>query len=655
MELRRLQPYLHPGRLLQPVEGKRRDRVKVLDTNEYIAPIEDKEAAIEDKDTTVISNETSNIPEEKEEAVVNTEGMDDSSLLQMCKNSPFGWEDARTQFDFLQQHNFVFPDLERVALIQDTFLEGVESLGGREEIAQMKASKEYHLLPGDEIAIQYAKEEGYWRTEKGKIWIPARAEHLKICICVIAHAGLSGHASQATTKGNIKDIFEWKGMEEEITRFCKQCLHCLSTHLGRKIPRPLASTIHGVFPNHVMRLDFVSMPEDEKQSRGFKGLLVMKDDHSQFCWLVPVKEETAEVVANALLDWASKSKMPLFLAVDRGSHFINELIETLRKAVGIVDLIPSVAGNKQTHGGAENLNALVRRIFRTLCSERRWESYEWPILVPLVTHMLNHRRSPLLSGLAPVELFTGQAPDMPLEMAVRGKTAKGRAAELSGKKPYATLAQELTELRVMLNNLHRKAIVSAEKKREETRAQENQSRKEFESFEIGDYVLRGIPDGSSLDKRRNKLQQRWIGPYQVVYPKSKKVYICRDLLTGVLYELHSDYLHRYEKQNYVVSSRVKQQLAFDTMGQKAKAITDFKVIEGVPSVRIKWRGIAEGPDRELWHPISLACNIWTLSQVLQQLSGLKNEEATRYVNEMLLQEENLALAHQQKSNGNVKE
>jgi len=255
----------------------------------------------------------------------------------------------------------------------------------------------------------------------------------------------------------------------------------------------------------------------------------------------------------------------------------------------------------------------------------------------MVNHVLNHRASPLLDNIAPVELFTGQLRD---DVFGTFLSTNNPRAEIRNVGVSKTFLQDLTELRIMLNNLHRKAIVSAEKKRESSRATTNENRKDFKGFEVGDFVLRGIPEGSSIDKRRSSLQHRWIGPYEIVYPKSKKVYICKDLLTGVLYELHSDYLHLYADQEFVATGQVKQQLAFDSVGRNPQRIIDFKLVNGKALVQIKWKGIKEDADVPVWHPISLAVNLWPFQKVLGQLSQLKaNEEADKFVKDVLSMEE----------------
>ncbi|HEY0769229.1 MAG TPA: hypothetical protein VGD31_02775, partial [Sphingobacteriaceae bacterium] len=299
----------------------------------------------------------------------------------------------------------------------------------------------------------------------------------------------------------------------------------------------------------------------------------------------------------------------------------------------------TVASNKQTHGSAENLNRLVRKVFRCLCSEKRLDTRDWVKLVPMVNHILNHRVSDSLGGVAPVELFTGQPRDQSMQVFVDKKL--GNAAEIVSfsQSVYKGFREDLRELRLRLNELHRAAVTSAEDTRRKSRAQANKNRREFKRFELGDFVLRGIPEGSSVDRRRNSIQHRWIGPYQVVASLSDKVYICKDLLTGVLYELHADYMFLYEDQQFVVSDQVKRQMVFDNIGREAKCLLDFKMVNGTPIVKLKWKGVGDKSDELCWHPLSLATQLWPIQRVLKFLADLTDNQAAQRFAEKFMEQD----------------
>ena len=46
-------------------------------------------------------------------------------------------------------------------------------------------------------------------------------------------------------------------MEQHVTEFVKQCLHCMDSKAGEKVPRPLGETVHGKRPGEVTHFDYL--------------------------------------------------------------------------------------------------------------------------------------------------------------------------------------------------------------------------------------------------------------------------------------------------------------------------------------------------------------------------------------------------------------
>jgi hypothetical protein len=424
-------------------------------------------------------------------------------------------------------------------------------------------------------------------------------------------------------------------MQQEIETFVNNCLHCLPARLNKKIPRPLASTTHGTFPNHVMRLDFIRLP-CRPNSNKYIGALVMKDDASHFAWIVPVKRETARIVAKSLLQWASHSRMPLILCVDKGSHFINRIIERLGKHYNIT-ILPTVASNKQTHGSAEIINRLIRRLLASLCSERRISTYDWIQVLPIVVHAINHTEAESLGGYAPVQLFTGQKPENPLTVHLE---YEGDRINLVDKPLPPDFDEQVKQLQMALNNWQRVALAEAEKRRQRSRNTVNKARKEYRQFEKGDYVLRAVIEGSSLDRRRSKLQQRWIGPYQIIKPISNKSFQCMDLITGQIYTIDADNLYLYQSgtKEMNLDNRIYQQLVFDSSNYLPTKIIDIKVEHGNPFILLRWKGVASKKKTiRVWHKLNFVMDLLgkeKLNKMLDKLITAKHPEA-KYMAQLL--------------------
>jgi hypothetical protein len=136
-------------------------------------------------------------------------------------------------------------------------------------------------------------------TKNNKVWIPEEAMELRIRLCVIAHAGLAGHRGINTTVQALKEVFIWKGMQQEVATFVNGCLHCLVVD-GKRVPRPFGASMTATKPNECIHFDFMQLPKSEDC---FQYVLVIKDAMSGFVELIACQRCTAEECVDALCDW----------------------------------------------------------------------------------------------------------------------------------------------------------------------------------------------------------------------------------------------------------------------------------------------------------------------------------------------------------------
>ena len=92
--------------------------------------------------------------------------------------------------------------------------------------------------------------------------------------------------------------------------FVQQCLHCADKRSGDVVLRPLGETVHGTAPNEVVHFDYLYVGESGPQASqglsedgGFRYILVIMDDLSNFVSMEPVEVCTAEATAASLLTW----------------------------------------------------------------------------------------------------------------------------------------------------------------------------------------------------------------------------------------------------------------------------------------------------------------------------------------------------------------
>lgn len=150
-----------------------------------------------------------------------------------------------------------------------------------------------HSTPGDAV-----RDEEIIYLMEGKIWIPSIATNVKLRIEVEAHCGERGHKAFAATLHTISSEYWWPEMKQDIREFTQSCIHCIISRNGERIPRPLASALHGENPNEVIHADFLYMRPSEEND--LKYVLIVKDDLSSYSLLCPCNSADSEAATDIL-------------------------------------------------------------------------------------------------------------------------------------------------------------------------------------------------------------------------------------------------------------------------------------------------------------------------------------------------------------------
>jgi hypothetical protein len=153
-------------------------------------------------------------------------------------------------------------------------------------------------------------------------------------LCVEAHCRSAGHRAYETTfgakspKSPLNPIFEeyvaWTTMAKDVKVFVQNCLHCVATIPGDKVPRPLGTQLHATKPNEILHFDFlyIGLSRDGK----YQYLLLLKDDLGGYLWLVPCRTADAAATVDALMRWFAVFGVLLLFISERGIHFKNEVV-----------------------------------------------------------------------------------------------------------------------------------------------------------------------------------------------------------------------------------------------------------------------------------------------------------------------------------------
>jgi hypothetical protein len=257
----------------------------------------------------------------------------------------------------LQQNDFIWPSLSEISTVQCEYFSA-------------------HV----DIVPKFTVENNVYFTDSHCIFIPPDALELKLRILIISHCGLAGHRGIKTTLNNIRSRFYWESLAQDVSSFCKQCLHCTVNQGGNVVPRPYGPAVHASTRNTVLHFDYLQI--DLSREKQFKYIFVVRDDLTSFTELFPCLNPTASFAAECLVDWITRYGIPSVFVSDRGSHFLNSLIEDLCLKLHISHHF-TLAYCPWSNGTIEVINRHILFVFRSLISELRLDLVDWPILIHL--------------------------------------------------------------------------------------------------------------------------------------------------------------------------------------------------------------------------------------------------------------------------------
>jgi RNase H-like domain found in reverse transcriptase/Integrase zinc binding domain/Chromo (CHRromatin Organisation MOdifier) domain len=367
----------------------------------------------------------------------------------------------------------------------------------------------------------------------GVIWIPSDAAHLQLRLCVVAHCGRAGHRGFDPTMANLLAAYSWTTIQQDVRSFCSTCLHCLSTLGGQRIPRPLAHTAHAEHPNELLHFDFLWMG---RSSCKMEYLLLLKDDASGFVKLDVHDAATADATVQSLLNWFSLFGVVLKWASDQGTHFRNQVMHKLNRALHAQHHF-TTAGMPHANGTIERVCREVLRAVRALLSEFRMQPEDWPLMVPLVQSVLNHSKRST-HGLAPITLMTQLPADNPILSLVKPESQEVLSLELV----RARQLMHVDTLHQALEDMHRD--VAAARSRAQQSATNSHNAKtnvRTVNFDVGDFVL----VAEEKKRRGDKLRLKWRGPRRIVAAHADTVFDIECPLNKKIHRVHANRLKFY--------------------------------------------------------------------------------------------------------------
>lgn len=183
------------------------------------------------------------------------------------------------------------------------------------------------------------------------------------------------HPSGRVTNKIIAQRYIWPSMNRDITRWARNCLPCQRSKVGRHI-----HTTPAAFPSTDQRFDHIHLDlvGPLPESHEFKYCLTIVDRFTRWPEAIPIKNITADTVANAFFaHWIARFGCPKLITTDQGSQFESALFTSLTRMVG---------GKRiRTTAYHPAANGLVERWHRTLkAAIMCHQNSKWTEVLPTV-------------------------------------------------------------------------------------------------------------------------------------------------------------------------------------------------------------------------------------------------------------------------------
>lgn len=133
-------------------------------------------------------------------------------------------------------------------------------------------------------------------------------------------------------------------MYKFIEAWCKQCQHCTLAKEVRLKVQSVMVHLRAERPLDILAIDFTLL---EPLPNGIENVLVMTDAFSNFTQAIPTKDQTAQIVAQALVErWFYLFGLSREIHYDQGQCFESIIIQELCKIYGIVKTGPRIAARE---------------------------------------------------------------------------------------------------------------------------------------------------------------------------------------------------------------------------------------------------------------------------------------------------------------------
>ena len=308
----------------------------------------------------------------------------------------------------------------------------------------------------------------------------------------------AGHLGVTKTKNRLLRHFYWPSISRDTKAFCRSCDVCQRLGKGTSVSlAPLHSLPLVSEPFCQVAIDIVG-PLPICKDSGNRFILTVLDLCTHYPEAVPLRDHTAQSVAQALASVFSRFGFPQEVLSDQGTDFMSALMQIFLNDFGI-NHIRTSPYRPQTNGACERFNGTMKTMLRSF-TEQFPDS--WDLALPWI--LFAYREVPVETlGCSPFDLLFGRSVAGPTSLL---KNTWLHETDLGGAK------QNVVEFILSTRERLRHAIDAATEHaaNERSKAKRWYDRKACQrEFEPGNKVLILLP---VLGK---PLQAKFHGPYLI--------------------------------------------------------------------------------------------------------------------------------------------
>ena len=346
----------------------------------------------------------------------------------------------------------------------------------------------------------------------------------------------------------------WPKMGKDVAEFIETCISCQKNRPQGSLPSTPRGTMRQYTLFAEVAIDFIGpLPTDQLGNSYICGVTCL---FSSYLETFAVEAASAVCAAHSLLSVVARYTAPWSIRSDRGTHFVNEIIEELYRVFNVTGVFtppyrPQANSMEELNGGET-----VRHL-RALTEEPEAREI-WSVVLPLSTRIVNTTYKWWL-GCRPNDLVYLVPPS-----GERGLFDPLRP--VNETVPVST--EFMTQLRrayeVMLDATSNR-ILAEQRKLERVRAGAKTS-----PVEAGDLVLIRYPA-----RPPSKLHERVAGPFQVVQRKGNLIF-AKDLTSERVLERDAEMVIPFLKPYPMSQEELRKVAARDLNEVGVTAITDHR-------------------------------------------------------------------------------